>query len=150
MMSRWLSLVHGRLASSQDRIARTFARRIAMLATSSRPTANVAIRLDALLQVHATLEAALALLGYDLPGWSVRQLAQDGDGWHCLLSRNPALPIDLDDPLAGDGQTPAHAILIAMAAERCRDRQASQTRDGAEGSITGELLVPGVACDDYA
>ncbi|HVZ14229.1 MAG TPA: hypothetical protein VG894_07195 [Bauldia sp.] len=150
-MSDKLSFIHGLLTRSQGRVTRNFARRISALPAERCPDAKLAIRIDALLQVRAALDASIALLGYDLPDWSVRSLMQDGDGWHCLLSRNPALPEELDDVASGDGPTPARAILAAMTAARCADRVGDAPSPAVHlADCNAPPTMPGVSCDDYA
>jgi len=150
-MSATLHFLQGMLTRSRGRVTRNFASRISALPAEPSPQANIAIRIDALLQVRAALDAALALLAYDLPDWSVRSLVREVDGWHCGLSANPGVPAGLDDIATGDGPTPARAILAAMTAARCQNEAAGTRRycdvAGADG---GELSNSGVSCDDYA
>lgn len=153
-MSDKLRFLHGLLTRSQRRVTRNFANRISALPAEPCAEPSLALRLDALLQVRAALDASLALLGYDLPDWSMRSLVREGDGWHCCLSRNPALPAELDDTASGDGPTPARAILAAMTAARCRDdvegHAAARLIAAPEPAGDPPAATPGISCDDYA
>src|SRR5208282_5273126 len=54
-------------------------------------------RLAHLLDAGAWTEAALALIELELPGWTVRRLIYENGEWFCSLSRQPNVPLTLDD-----------------------------------------------------
>jgi len=70
-------------------------------------------RIRQLIEVGAQLDAALALIELELPQWRLRHLALDGGQWYCSLSRQPNLPIGLDD--TADGQH-EHIVLASLTA----------------------------------
>jgi hypothetical protein len=78
-----------------------------------------AARLESLIEAGAWTDAALLLVELELPGWKLRRLAGDEDGWHCALSRQAYLPIELDD--TADGHHPALPLAILDALlQACR------------------------------
>lgn len=62
----------------------------------------------------AWTDAALALLELELPRWQMRRLEQDGDEWHCMLSRYRRTPLVFDDAVDGRGPSLPLAILDAL------------------------------------
>src|SRR6185437_7954391 len=62
--------------------------------------------LDELAEAGAWTDATFRLLDLELPNWSIRRLVREGDDWLCTLSRQPNLPIALDDPVEA-----VHAVL---------------------------------------
>jgi hypothetical protein len=76
--------------------------------------------LDELVEAGAWTDATLRLLELELPNWVVRRLIREGDDWLCTLSRQPNLPIALDDPVEGGHATLPLAILRALVDARRR------------------------------
>jgi hypothetical protein len=76
--------------------------------------------LDELVEAGAWTDATLRLLELELPNWVVRRLIREGDDWLCTLSRQPNLPIALDDPVEGVYATLPLAILRALVDARRR------------------------------
>ena len=56
-----------------------------------------AARIDQLIEARAWNDAALALVELELPAWKLRRLVYEDGEWHCSLSRQPNLPVALDD-----------------------------------------------------
>src|SRR5215471_5707375 len=50
-----------------------------------------------LAEIAAWTEATFALIKLELPLWQVRRLAYENNQWLCSLSRQPNLPMALDD-----------------------------------------------------
>ena len=61
---------------------------------AQHPTGKAAIL--RLIDSGAFVESALAVLELEWPSWKVRRLAQDDGEWRCSLSRQLALPAELD------------------------------------------------------
>ena len=61
------------------------------------PRAGMPARVAKLVEQAAWTEIALALVAIELPGWELRRLACDDGEWHCALSRQPNLPVEVDD-----------------------------------------------------
>ncbi len=77
-------------------------------------------RLGTLIEAGAWLDAALALIDLELPLWSVRRLVCDEGDWLCSLSREPNLPLPLDDTADAHHAVPALAVLAAFVEARMR------------------------------
>ena len=54
-------------------------------------------RLDQLIEAGAWSDAALALIELELPAWKLRRLVYEDGEWFCSLSKQPNLPVALDD-----------------------------------------------------
>ena len=108
-----------------------------------------AARLEQFIAGAAWTEAAIGLINLEIPGWKLRRVVcEDGD-WHCSLSRQPNLPIELDDLAEASHEVLALAVLRAFVAARRRDalvRQAVSTVP--QIRPTSAVLVCG--CDNFA
>ena len=60
---------------------------------------KAAARIAELIQSSSWIDAALALIEIELPGWKLRRLVYDEGEWHCSLSQQPNLPVELDDAI---------------------------------------------------
>lgn len=74
--------------------------------------------LNRLIAAGAWIDAALALLALEAPQWKLRRLACDDGEWLCSLSRQPQLPIELDDAVESRHEIAAIAILLALVETR--------------------------------
>lgn len=106
-------------------------------------------RIEKLIEAAAWTDVALALIEIELPAWTLRRLVYDDGEWFCSLSRQPNLPVELDDTAdARHGVLPL-AILGAFVEAR---RSSSVARE------TGSPVVPQVrpaiadtvCCDNFA
>src|SRR5665213_3766256 len=75
---------------------------------------KAAARIAELIQSSGWIDAALALIEIELPGWKLRRLAYDEGEWHCSLSKQPNLPIELDDTIDAHHEVLPLAILSAL------------------------------------
>jgi hypothetical protein len=78
-----------------------------------------ALSLDRMIEAGAWTDAAITLIGFELPNWSVRRLVCEDGEWLCSLSRQPNLPMFLDEPAEGSHAVLPLAILRAFIAARC-------------------------------
>ena len=100
-----------------------------------------------LIAAGAWTDAALALVALELPTWTVRRLAYDGE-WVCSLSRQPNLPEVLDDTADASHALMPLAILRAFL----------QARRMADGALHVTSKVPQIAigagtaicCENFA
>jgi hypothetical protein len=103
-------------------------------------------RLDRLVEAGAWTEAALALVEFELPQWQPRRLVCEDGEWHCCLSKQPFVPIDLDEAAEGTHEVLAIAILIAFL-------EARRVSAASPGSATMMRISPAegqtVDCDNY-
>jgi hypothetical protein len=104
--------------------------------------------LDELAKAEAWTDATLRLLELELPNWVVRRLIREGDDWLCTLSRQPNLPIALDDPVEGVHATLPLAILRALV--DARRRLSTEVRPASWiPQIRPASGIP-VCCDNFA
>jgi hypothetical protein len=106
-------------------------------------------KLDALIEAGAWIDAALALLKLELPQWRLRRLVYDDGEWHCSLSNQPALPVELDDSVEPVHAIPALAILCALVEACSVGITAGEVRPK---SVPHVRTTPGhiVCCDNFA
>src|SRR5262245_3317879 len=71
-------------------------------------------RVNQLIEAGAWTDAALALLELELPQWKVRRLVQENGEWLCTLSKQPQLPLGLDEVSEATHEVLPLAILIAL------------------------------------
>jgi hypothetical protein len=106
------------------------------------------ITLDRVIEAGAWTDAAITLIGFELPNWNVRRLFCEDGEWLCSLSRQPNLPIFLDEPAEGSHAVLALAVLRAFVAARCRSAATQQV------TASVPLVLPRPAfvfcCDNLA
>jgi hypothetical protein len=101
-----------------------------------------------LIEAGAGVDAVLALIALQLPQWKLRRVLYEDGEWHCSLSRQPQLPIELDEAAEGSHEALPLAVLIALLHAR-RDLTPR------EGGATGVPPVNAGAghtmcCDNFA
>jgi len=110
--------------------------------------AGKATRIDRLIETGAWADAALALIELELPFWSVRRLVCEDGEWLCSLSRQPTLPVELDDTVDACHGLLSMAILRAFVEARRRGGIASEPKLMApEVWPTADCIV---CCDNFA
>jgi hypothetical protein len=104
--------------------------------------------IERLIESGAWADGALALIELELPMWKVRRLVHEGDEWFCSLSRQPNLPVELDDSIDVSHEVLALAILRAFIEARLRNNLSPQR------TVTAPDLssVPAnaICCDNFA
>jgi hypothetical protein len=108
----------------------------------------VKLRIHRLIESGAWTDAALVLVELELPQWKLRRILYEDGEWHCSLSRQPQLPMGLDEVAEGSHEALPLAVLIALL-------QALRDHAGRESGVTGVPqvnIVPGYAmcCDNFA
>ncbi len=83
-------------------------------------------RIDRLIEAGAWTDAAFALIQLEMPSWTVRRVIHENGNWLCSLSRQPNLPIDLDDTAEARHEVLPLAILRAFLEARRRNSVAPQ------------------------
>jgi hypothetical protein len=83
-------------------------------------TGQAVTRLNRLIEASAWVDAALSLVEIELPHWRLRRLIYEDGSWFCSLSRQPNLPVDLDDTADASHEIPALAVLGAFIEARRR------------------------------
>jgi len=84
-------------------------------------------RFERLVEAGAWTDAALALVELEIPDWKVRRLVCEAGEWLCSLSRQPNLPMALDDTVEVSHETLPLAILRAFVEARRRSVVAPET-----------------------
>jgi len=84
-----------------------------------------AARIERLLKAGAWTDAAFSLIAFELPAWTLRRLINEDGEWMCSLSRQPHLPVTLDDAADAHHACLPLAILGAFLEAR---RRAAQVR----------------------
>jgi hypothetical protein len=105
-------------------------------------------RVDRLIETSAWTDATLALVELELPQWQLRRLVYEDGEWLCSLSKQPRLPLGLDEAAEATHEILPLAILIAFL----------QARRAAMASATVATTVPqvrsapsdAVCCDNFA
>jgi len=104
--------------------------------------------IDRLIECQAWTDAALALIELELPAWRVRRLVYEDGEWLCSLSRQPNLPLEIDDTVDGSHQVVPLAILSAFVEAR---RRASISRETVAAATRQSSAPAGiVCCDNFA
>src|ERR1700730_5242327 len=111
------------------------------------PAVN-ATRVDQLVEVGAWSDAALALIELELPAWRLRRLIYEDGVWLCSLSRQPNLPVELDDTADANHEVLPLAILTAFVEAR---RRASAMRETSLQTVPRLRPTSGYAicCDNF-
>jgi len=109
---------------------------------------KAAMHFARLLESSAWTEASLALVALELPGWTLRRLVYDGDEWHCSLSKQPNLPIEIDDSIDARHATLPLAILAAFL--EARDSKISHQVKARSLPQVRPAPAYVVCCDNFA
>jgi hypothetical protein len=101
-----------------------------------------------LIESRAFNDAALAVLELELPQWRLRRIVSEDGEWHCALSRQPQLPIELDEIAEGRHEILALAILRTF----IEARRAVAANASAGTTVPRVSLRRGAAvcCDNFA
>jgi hypothetical protein len=108
----------------------------------------VAERIARLRQSAAWTDLCLMLITVELPGWTLRRLVHDDGDWHCALSSQPNLPVELDDTVEASHHDLPLALLLAFVIVR-RDA-AMVARDSAAAQTVAPATAHVVCCDNFA
>ena len=106
------------------------------------------LKIERLIGAGAWTDAALALIAFELPQWTLRRILYEDGEWHCSLSRQPQLPMGLDEVAEGSHEALPLAVLIALL-------QALRDHARRESGVTGVPQVNPLAghamcCDNFA
>jgi hypothetical protein len=105
--------------------------------------------IDQLIEAGAWDDAALALIQLELPAWKLRRLVYEDGEWLCSLSRQPDLPVALDDTADASHEVLPLAILMAFVEAR---RRISAMRETSLPTVPQVWWTPGYAicCDNFS
>ena len=112
-------------------------------------SAGKTARIDRLIEIGAWNDAALALIELELPAWTLRRLIREDGQWFCSLSKQPNLPVDLDETADANHEALALAILSAFVEAR---RMASAVHGIRPQTVPQIRSKSGhaVCCDNFA
>jgi hypothetical protein len=113
---------------------------------SQNPAAKA--RLDRLVQSGAWTEASLALVELELPQWKLRRLVYDDGEWLCSLSKQPRLPLGLDEIAEASHEVMPLAILMTF----LEARRAAASSASDVSTVPRVRPLPGYAvrCDSFS
>jgi hypothetical protein len=86
------------------------------------------VRFDQMVKSGAWSDAALMLIQLELPAWKLRRLVLDDGEWLCSLSRQPNLPVEIDDTADASHKIMPLAILSAFLEAQRRPGATQQAR----------------------
>ena len=105
-------------------------------------------RVDSLIKAGAWTEAAFALIVIATPNWKLRRLIYEDGEWICALSRQPNMPVVLDDAIEASHQVLPLAVLRAFIEVRRRNPAGQETTSPVpQIQATPEQTV---CCDNFA
>jgi hypothetical protein len=112
-------------------------------------SAGKTARIDCLIETGAWNDAALTLIELELPAWKLRRLIREDGQWFCSLSKQPNLPVDLDDTADASHEVLPLAILSAFVEAR---RMASAVHGIRPRTVPQIRAKSGhaVCCDNFA
>jgi hypothetical protein len=113
---------------------------------SQSPAAKA--RFDRLVETGAWTDASLALVELELPQWTLRRLVYDDGEWLCSLSKQPGLPLGLDEVAEASHEVMPLAILVALL--EARRAAASSVSDVSTVPRVRPLPGCAVCCDSFA
>lgn len=117
--------------------------------TRSLAQAGHTSRLQQLIGAQAWMDACLELLACELPTWTLRRLVQTDGLWHCSLSRQPQLPVELDDMAEARHEEASLAILEAVIeARRLAAPQADAFRSSSDRQPRAMAGIR-LGCDNF-
>lgn len=90
--------------------------RVAVLSKAGKAT-----RIGQLVEIGAWTEAALALIELELPAWKLRRIVYENGEWLRSLTRQPNMPLALDDAAEATHEVLPLAILKAFIDARRRN-----------------------------
>ena len=113
--------------------------------SACKPSTRRAVEL--LLDADAWTAASLLIAERELSGWQLRRLVFDEGEWVCSLSRQPQLPLELDDTADAHHDIAARAVLHAI--EEARARAAPRTSVPRSQRTSRSAGYP-ICCENYA
>jgi alpha-beta hydrolase superfamily lysophospholipase len=105
-------------------------------------------KMDRLVESGAWVDAVLALIDLELPGWRLRRLAYEDGSCFCSLSRQPNLPAALDNTADGHHEIMSLAILRAFL--QARRMAAAESRPAASVPVVEPTEMQLFCCENFA
>jgi hypothetical protein len=102
-------------------------------------------RIKRLIEADAWTDVALALLELELPQWKLRRAVYENDEWFCSLSKQPWLPLGLDELVEARHEVLPLAILGALIQAR-----RAATLGAAKPTIVPQVSGNAMCCDNFS
>jgi hypothetical protein len=105
-------------------------------------------KVNKLIDSAAWMDAAVAVLEIELPQWKLRRAVYEDGEWLCSLSREPWLPLCLDDLVET-----SHAVLpLAILAALVEARHATTVRGGKPATVprVSRVSASAMCCDNFS
>ena len=134
-------------AFTADLISSVIADACTRLAALSK--AGRTAQIDQLIEACAWSDAALALIELELPTWKLRRLIYEDGEWFCSLSKQPNLPVALDDTADARHEVLPLAILSAFVEGRRKTRAARETSSPTVPQVRPRSAYA-ICCDNFA
>jgi len=109
---------------------------------------GLAVSIDRLIAAEAWTDAAIAHIELEIPSWKIRRLVREGDEWRCALSRQPNLPMELDDTVEASHELLPLAILRAFV--EARRSTAVAPRSIATVPVVQPSSEPLICCENFS
>jgi len=106
-------------------------------------------RIERFIAAEAWTDAAIALVELEIPSWKVRRLVREDGEWLCSLSRQPNLPMTLDDTVEASHELLAFAILRAFVEARRRSSVAPRAVLSAVPHVQ-PASEPSICCENFS
>jgi hypothetical protein len=107
-----------------------------------------AARIYRLIEVGAWTEAAISIIAFALPNWTMRRIACEQGEWICSLSRQPNVPLAIDETVDASNPVLALAILTAFV-DACL-REAAAPHAGPSVPLVGPASGQTICCENFA
>jgi len=111
--------------------------------------AGKAAGIDRLIEAGAWSDVALAMIELELPAWKLRRLIHEDGVWCCSLSKQPNLPIELDDTANATHEVLPLAILSALVEARRRISLTREIRSPTVPPIRSTSIYA-ICCDNFS
>jgi hypothetical protein len=144
----WLGALDDALRNAQEPSLDLFSKIINSACTRVQARGQALTHIVRLGEIGAWTEATFALIALELPLWTVRRLAFESGEWLCSLSRQPNLPMTLDDCAEASHEVLPLAMLCAFV-EACRRRHMAQDFVSAVPQIAAPLAGHIICCENY-
>ncbi len=99
-----------------------------------------------MLEASAWTDAAFALIELELSLWTVRRLIFEDGAWFCSLTRQPSLPLELDETADAGHEVLPLAILLSFLQARRITASSPKTTVPVIKTARNEMLC----CDNFA
>jgi hypothetical protein len=111
------------------------------------PVAGKATRIAKLIEASAWTDAALTVVELELPAWKLRRIVYENGEWLCSLTRQPNLPVGLDEHVDA-----VHAVLPLAILQSFLEARRASNDDDATRSLPSRIRPANdlmICCDNF-